>query len=135
MPHERMRNSRRESRDPSTELSLRIGLEQDDPAVRLHGSEAEDLGHERPDLARREIRNCDGGPTDEIARSVPRLNRGGGLPYTMGAKVDPELVRWIPRLGKVLRGNDPTDAHLDFLKVLERNVGHGLEPCERPRPI
>src|SRR2546422_5041254 len=30
--HERIRNSRRGSCDPSTELSLRIGPEQDDPA-------------------------------------------------------------------------------------------------------
>src|SRR5713226_5160857 len=127
MPHERIRNSRRGSCDPSTELPLRVGLEQDDSAVRLHGSEAEDLGHERADLARREIRDCDDGPADETACPVPRLNRGGGLPHTMGAKIDSELVRRMTRLGKVLRGNDSTDAHLDFLKLLERNMGHGLD--------
>src|SRR6058998_441262 len=135
MPHERIRYSRRGSCDPSTEFALRVGLEQNHPAVRLHGSEAEDFGHERADLTRREIRDCHDGPTDEIPRSVPRLDRGGRLPHTMGAKIDLEPVRRIPRLGKVLRSNDPTDAHLDFLELLERNMGHDLVPSERPRSI
>src|SRR2546422_8707932 len=98
MPHERIRNSRRGSCDPSTELSLRIGPEQDDPAVRLHGSEAEDLGHERANLARGEVRDRHGRPTDEFARSVPGLNGRGWLPQPMGAEIDSELVRRHTRL-------------------------------------
>src|SRR2546425_4752020 len=128
MPHERIRNSPRGSCDPSTELPLRVGLEQDDPAVRLDGSEAEDLRHEWADLARREVRDCDDGPTDEIGRPVPRLNRDGGLPHPMGAEIDSQTVRWITRLREIFGGDDPTDAHLDFLKILEGDCGHGIRP-------
>src|SRR5437867_6215521 len=128
MPHARTRNSRSGSCDPSTELSLRVWAEQDDPAIRLDRAEAKDLGHERADLARWEVRDRDDRPTDEISYAVPRLNRGGGLANAMGPEIDPELVGRIASLRKILAGNDPTDAHFDFLEVFEGHGGHSFLP-------
>src|SRR2546425_7178422 len=135
MPHGGIRNPGRGSGDRSPELSLRVGPEKDHRAVRVPASEAQALGHERADLAWGEVCDRHDRSTDEIARPVPRLNGGGRLSYPMEAEIDPQLVRRITRLGKVLGGDDATHAHLDFLKILERDGGHGLEPCERPRSI
>src|SRR2546428_6662886 len=126
MPQARIRNSRCGSGDPSTELRLRIRAEKDDPAIRLDGPEAKDLGHERTDLTRREVPHRDDGSTDEIASRVPRLNGGRRPPYTVGAEIDSQLVRRIARLREIVGGDDPADAHLDFLKFLEGNGGHSL---------
>src|SRR3989454_12774987 len=106
MPHERIGTSRGGSCDPSTEPPLRVGPGEDPPAVRLHGSEAQALGHERADLAGGEVCDRHDRSTDEIARPVPRLNGGGRLSYPMEAEIDPQLVRRITRLGKVLGGDD-----------------------------
>src|SRR6058998_1438090 len=107
MPHARNRNSRCGSGDASTELPLRIQAEQDDPAIRLDRPEAKDLGHEGPNLTRREVRHRDDGSTDEI---------------------DSQLVRRVARLREVVGGNDSADAHFDSLKILEGNGGHSLRP-------
>src|SRR5712692_6502489 len=126
MPHARTRNSRAGSCDPSTELSLRVWAKQDDPAIRLDRPEAKDLGHERADLARWEVRHRHDRPPDEIAPGVPRLNRGSGPADPVGAEINPQLVRRIAGLREILGSNDPTDAHLDFLEVLEPDDGHSF---------
>src|SRR6059036_2638415 len=74
MPQARTRNSRAGSCDPSTELSLRVRAEQDDPSIRLDRPETKDLRHERTDLARRKVRDRDDRPTDQIVAVVPRLD-------------------------------------------------------------
>src|SRR5213083_276074 len=130
MPQARTRNSRAGSCDPSTELSLRVRAEQDDPSIRLDRPETKDLRHERTDLARRKVRDRDNRPTDQIVAVVPRLDRGRGPAHAVGPEIDSELVRRIARLGEVLGGNDPTDAHFDPLKVLEGDGGHGLPARE-----
>src|SRR2546426_8521318 len=126
MPQARIRNSRCGSGDPSTELPLRVRAEQDDPAIRLDRSEAKDLGHERTNLTRREVRHRDDGSTDEIASRVPRLNGRGRPSHTMGSEIDSQLIRRIAGLREIVGGNDSADAHLDFLKSLEGNGGHSL---------
>src|SRR6266702_6174793 len=128
MPHERIRNSRCGSGDASTELPLRNRAQQDDPAIRLDRPEAKDLGHEGPNLTRREVRHRDDGSTDEIASRVPRLNGRGGSSHAMRAEIDSQLVRRVARLREVVGGNDSADAHFDSLKILERNGGHSLRP-------
>src|SRR6266705_4532277 len=77
MPHDRARNSCPASRDPSTQLSLRVRAEQNHPAVRLNGAEAEDPGQERSDLARREIRHSNDRAALEVLLRVPPLDRRG----------------------------------------------------------
>src|SRR5438093_30224 len=128
MPQARIRNSRCGSGDPSTDLPLRIRAEKDDPAIRLDRPEAKDLGHERTDLTRRKVRHRDDGSTDEIASRVPRLNGGRRPPHTVAAEIDSQFVRGIARLREIVGGDDPADAHLDFLKILESDCGHGLRP-------
>src|SRR5437867_9240909 len=131
MPQARTRNSRAGSCDPSTELSLRVRAEQDDPSIRLDRPETKDLRHERTDLARRKVRDRDDRPTDQIVAVVPRLDRGRGPAHAVGPEIDSEPVRRIARLGEVLGGNDPTDAHFNPLKVLEGISAHAL-PSREP---
>jgi len=126
MPHARIKNSRWGSCDSSTELPLRVWAEQNDPAIRLDRSEAKDLGHERTDLTRWEVRHRDNASADEITSRVPRLDCGGGLQHTVGAEIDSQLVRWIASLREIVGGKDSADPHLDSLKILERDNGHGL---------
>src|SRR6266705_578411 len=130
MPQARTRNSRAGSCDPSTELSLLVRAEQDDPSIRLDRPETKDLRHERTDLARRKVRDRDDRPTDQMVAVVPGLDGGRGRAHAVGPEIDSELVRRIARLVEVLGGNDPTDAHLDPLKILEGDGGHGLPSRE-----
>src|SRR3972149_510000 len=125
IPQLRTRNSRPSSGDPGTEFPLRVGTKHDDLAVPLDRAEAEDLGPERPDLARREVRHRDDVPAEEFVPGVPRSDRGRRLLDAEGSEVDPQLVRRIARLGKLLDLDDSPDAHLDLLEVLDRDRRHG----------
>src|SRR6266705_3001166 len=113
MPHARTRNSRFASRDPSTELSLRIRTEHDDAPVGLDRTEAEDLGKKRTDLTGREVRHGDHMSAREVLLGVPLPDRRRTLLDPEGSEVDPELVRWIPRLGEVLHVDDLAVPHAE----------------------
>src|SRR5207245_10754066 len=95
MPQARTRNSRPVSCNPSTEFPLRVGLEQDDPAVPLDGPEAQDLRGERPDLPRRKDRDRHDVPTHEVLLAVPWTHCRGRCPYAMRTEIDPQSVRWV----------------------------------------
>src|SRR2546428_14194188 len=109
MPQARIRNSRCGSGDPSTELPLRIRAEKDDPAIRLDRPEAKDLGHERTDLTRREVRHRDDGATDEDASRVTRLNSGRRPPRTVGSGIDAPPVRGRSPLRESVCGGAPAE--------------------------
>src|SRR5438034_1088930 len=76
IPQARTRNSFPLSGDPSTEFPLDVRMEQDDPAVRLDCPETQHLGHERPDLAGREVRHRDHVSAQQLRLAVPRLYGG-----------------------------------------------------------
>src|SRR2546425_1046273 len=127
MPQARTRNSRPVSCNPSPEFPLRVGSEQDDPAVPLDGPEAQDLRGKRPDLPRRKVRDRHDVPTQELLLAVPWTNRRGRFPYAMGTEIDPQFVRWVAGLWELLNADDLPDPHLNLLEVLDRDSRHGPE--------
>src|SRR5947208_5149177 len=60
----------------------------DDPAVRLDRPETQHLGHERPDLAGREIRHRDHVSAQQLRLAVPRLYSGRRPPDPKRTEVD-----------------------------------------------
>src|SRR5437762_12645053 len=102
IPQARTRNSFPLSGDPSTEFPLGVRTEQDDPAVRLDRPETQHLGHERPDLAGREIRHRDHVSAQQLRLAVPRLYGSRRPPDPKRTDVDLSLVRAIPGLWQIL---------------------------------
>src|SRR5438445_5251737 len=86
MPQARTRNSRPASCNPSTEFPLRVGSEQDDPAVPLDGPEAQDLRGKRP--------ICRGGKFVTATTCRPRRS---SLRYHGRIAADDFLTPWEPK--------------------------------------
>ena len=127
----RRSNRRRFSRCAARSGDGGSGAQEEDLAVRAHRPEHEHLAREPGDPPRREVENGHDLPAHEgLAVRVRdrQLGRADALP-DLRAEVDPQAVGRLARLGERLGRDDPPDAHLDPLELLD--VDHRRRVPER----
>ena len=94
------------------------------------GAEREHLGHERPDLARREVDHRDDEPALELLARVVGDLRRRALDADLRPEVDRQLPGRLARLGEVVDRGHAADAHVDRQELVEVDLGHAA--CSRP---
>ena len=93
--------------------------QEDHLAVFIGDAQREHLGHERPDLAWREVdHRHHQAPLQLLARVVLDLS-GRALLAQLGPEVDEELPGGLARLGEVLDAGNAADAYVDLHEVVE----------------
>ena len=101
--------------------------QQDHVAVLVGHAEREHLGHERADLARREVHDGDHEAALELVARVVRDLRRRALLADLGAEVDVQLPGRLAGLGEVLDAGDAAHADVDLEEVVEVDQGAAAE--------
>ena len=95
------------SEDPAADRHAGVGPQQDHAALLVGRAEAQHLGHERPDLARREVDHRDDEPPLELLTRVVGDLRRRALGAELGPEVDGQLPGGLARLGEVVDRRPP----------------------------
>ena len=112
--------------DAVAERGLRLGRQQQH-ALGAVGAEDQHLRAHRPDLARREVHDPEHETADELLALIGLDLRRRAADSELAAEVHAQLPRGIARLREVLDLDDPPDADVDLLEVVEGDLrlGHG----------
>jgi hypothetical protein len=112
-----------------------IGGQQHHPAHGIGHPQGQHFRHEGADLARREVDHGHDHAACQVFQAVELGDLGRGLlDPDLGAKIDPQLVGGLARLGERLGVDHPTGADIDFHEIVETDglgaygLGHGLSP-------
>src|SRR4051794_33595911 len=117
--------------DARAEGHVRLGAEQDDAALLVGCAEAQHLGHERPDLAWREVHDGDHMAPLELLAGVVRDLRRGALDADLRPEVDRQLPGRLARLGELVDLEHAPHAHVDREELVE-GERHRRLPVSRP---
>lgn len=104
-----------------TRRDRRIDPQKNNPRVRV-GTENEHLRPKIRDLPRREIRHRENRPALEHRRRVEVRDLSTGLLDAKLTKIDPELVRRLPRFRELLHPDHGPGPNIDLLEIVDGDL-------------
>ena len=111
-------------------MGVRVGPQQHDAEFVVERAQHKHLGHERPDLAWREVDDADDQRSLQLLTRVMGDLGGRALDPDLGAEVDRQLPRGLAGLGEFVDSGHPADPHVDRHEVVE--VDQPLGVVEEP---
>src|SRR6056297_379832 len=112
-----------------------VGAQQDNLALLIREPKDQDLGHERPDLARQKIGDCDHLSALQILWRVKRGDLGACLLFTQfWTEIDPELDGRLARLWERFGACHGADPDVDLEEILDPDqISHCAIPLSVPQ--